>query len=389
MTLPGDEYGLDLPTCATNNSKLFTNRRSLVKHCHEVIGKKNTTIAEVGVFQGYFSQMLLDTFQPQKLNLIDSFNTTDFITKEFTAETHFEYIKNKYVNNKNVTALQGLSWDTLATLPDLSCDFIYIDADHTYESVTKDIQAALPKLKHNGIIQFNDYCNFSQVERRDYGVFDAVNTFMKNNADNISIVGLSIDKGGYHDIAVRVAKKVNLTIVTPCSRPYNLLELKNSIDFTKIDKWYIVHDVRNMPFKKQFNDAQIVELVCTDNGSVGHQIRNMMLKQIPSGLVYFLDDDTIIHPNFWNIDFAPNKIYTFDTIYNKAIPILKGDTCKICHVDMCQIVFDMKLVGDITFQQNVYEADGIFIEAMVKKNKENWVYIPETCAYYNKLNQLM
>ena len=37
-----------------------------------------------------------------------------------------------------------------------SLDFIFIDADHTYESVKKDIELWTPKVKHEGIILGHD-----------------------------------------------------------------------------------------------------------------------------------------------------------------------------------------------------------------------------------------
>ena len=41
---------------------------------------------------------------------------------------------------------------------DNSYDFIYIDPDHKYESVVKDVELYLPKLKKGGIIGGHDYC---------------------------------------------------------------------------------------------------------------------------------------------------------------------------------------------------------------------------------------
>ena len=40
---------------------------------------------------------------------------------------------------------------------DNSLDFIFIDADHRYEAVTKDLQNWFPKLKTDGIIAGHDW----------------------------------------------------------------------------------------------------------------------------------------------------------------------------------------------------------------------------------------
>ena len=52
-------------------------------------------------------------------------------------------------------------------IDDKSIDFVYIDADHEYESVRKDIAAWHPKIRRGGIISGHDYSSS--------GVYKAVN----------------------------------------------------------------------------------------------------------------------------------------------------------------------------------------------------------------------
>jgi predicted O-methyltransferase YrrM len=44
-------------------------------------------------------------------------------------------------------------------------DFVFIDADHEYDSVVKDINAWLPKIKQGGIISGHDYFNPCGVKK--------------------------------------------------------------------------------------------------------------------------------------------------------------------------------------------------------------------------------
>jgi SAM-dependent methyltransferase len=64
---------------------------------------------------------------------------------------------------------QSLSWDAAEKYTDGSLDFVYIDADHHYAAVKRDITAWLPKVRPGGIIAGHDFCNFP-----DFGVIKAV-----------------------------------------------------------------------------------------------------------------------------------------------------------------------------------------------------------------------
>lgn len=50
-----------------------------------------------------------------------------------------------------------LSWDAAAKFADGSVDVVFVDADHAYESVAKDIAAWWPKVKPGGIMAGHDF----------------------------------------------------------------------------------------------------------------------------------------------------------------------------------------------------------------------------------------
>lgn len=52
---------------------------------------------------------------------------------------------------------------------DASIDFLFIDADHSYPAIARDIDAWLPKVKPGGMISGHDYKAW-----RDFGVIQAV-----------------------------------------------------------------------------------------------------------------------------------------------------------------------------------------------------------------------
>ena len=62
--------------------------------------------------------------------------------------------------------VEGCSWLVPAGYENESLDAVFIDADHSYESVVKDIAAWTPKVKRGGIIAGHDFCvDFSGVIR--------------------------------------------------------------------------------------------------------------------------------------------------------------------------------------------------------------------------------
>jgi len=66
------------------------------------------------------------------------------------------------------------------TFPDNYFDFIFIDGDHTYESVVNDLHAWYPKLKKNGIFAGHDY-------GVKIGVAKAVNEFISQKQLNLRV----------------------------------------------------------------------------------------------------------------------------------------------------------------------------------------------------------
>ena len=182
---------------------------------------------------------------------------------------------------------------------------------------------------------------------------------------------------------------IKLIIITPCSRPHNLNKLYNSIQFDKIALWCIIYDTRQIPFIKYFNDnPKIIEFECKDEGTFGHQIRNMALNIITEGFIYFLDDDNIMHPFFWNLfdNFKYGNLYTFNLLYQTG-QILYGNDPIPKKIDTSQYVFDRKLVDNIRFDINAYCADGIFINTIYENNKSNSFHFNYIAAYYNWLNK--
>jgi len=62
--------------------------------------------------------------------------------------------------------------EALADVPDGSLDFVYIDADHTFDHVMSDIIWWARKVRYGGIVAGHDYYRFRRA-----GVVPAVNVY--------------------------------------------------------------------------------------------------------------------------------------------------------------------------------------------------------------------
>ena len=178
-----------------------------------------------------------------------------------------------------------------------------------------------------------------------------------------------------------------LTIITPCCRPENLSKLYDSIHFDKVHKWIIVYDTsKDRTYIKQYKSyPKILELECNTEGSAGHPQRNYGIGHVENGYIYMLDDDNIIHPNFWNIydSFEPEKFYTFDQ--KRGNDILLGNNIQLDKIDTAMFIVHKTHVNDLLWQEDKYNADGIFIVELYNKNKHLHVYINTIACYYNYL----
>lgn len=185
---------------------------------------------------------------------------------------------------------------------------------------------------------------------------------------------------------------MKITIITPCSRPENLLEINKSIDFEKIHEWIIVYDGNRINENlKKFSHPKIKEFIYKHERNDilwGHPQRNFALEQIKDDdtFIYFLDDDNIIHPDFYKIIpiLEKNKIYTFKQLVVSQNKLNIGDVIAIGNIDTSQFLIYFPLCKGIKWCLE-YAADFHFINDCVQKNPNSHIFIDEIYAYYNYL----
>lgn len=180
---------------------------------------------------------------------------------------------------------------------------------------------------------------------------------------------------------------MNITIITPCSRPENLMKLADSISFPC--RWIIVYD--SLEPIHLFNSSNIEEYNIK-GGVSGNLQRNfgIELSNLDDWL-YFLDDDNLIHPDFYSAmleidsDQLEVQCIVFDQQKDKVtIRNCGPETTKVTYIDQAQYLIKRSLVNGHRFVQD-YCADGILIETIFRESPNSFLFINKPLCYYNKL----
>jgi hypothetical protein len=120
--------------------------------------------AEVGVDLGTTTQYLLLHCPELLIYAVDLWDRPTAIGKhrgQWVYHPDLDYAQRTfndrmYPFRDRVIVLKGISWEVSERVEDNSLDFVFIDADHKYESVVKDIKAWMPKLKPGGMLSGHD-----------------------------------------------------------------------------------------------------------------------------------------------------------------------------------------------------------------------------------------
>lgn len=160
------------------------NNNSLI----ELITHINITDAigvEFGSYDGGSAEVFLNSGKFKTLYCVDGWidrtslhkneaiaNINNTTTNAYEAERVFD---TKMKDRPSCVKVKKLSYDAYDMFEDNTLDFVYIDSNHSYESVTRDIIHMLPKLKSGGILSGHDY------GQKDFpGVKQAVDELLKN-----------------------------------------------------------------------------------------------------------------------------------------------------------------------------------------------------------------
>ena len=143
----------------------------------------NGNLLELGVFGGHGIH-LLGKSNPKSLIGVDiwqddgNVTVTDGMNEAKMEENYKEALTllNIYPTLKYI---KDYTSNCVNTFEDEYFDFIYIDADHSYEGCKADLLNYWPKVKRGGILSGHDY--FEAATTYKFGVIQAVDEFRASN----------------------------------------------------------------------------------------------------------------------------------------------------------------------------------------------------------------
>lgn len=183
----------DLKEKHIKNLKVIENRARLLEFL-----PKNAVVAELGVDTGDFSSLIIRKTKPQRIHLIDSWDSVRYSSSK--KEAVIARFKNE-IDDNTLEINEGYSITILEKFDDAYFDWVYIDTDHSYNTTKKELEIAAKKLKKDGIICGHDYYLGNWVGNYKYGVIEAVHEFCV--ANNWEIIFLTIEQSINPSFAIR------------------------------------------------------------------------------------------------------------------------------------------------------------------------------------------
>jgi len=189
-------------------------------------GKRGLHGIEIGVSRGFHAWGILNDLDIEQLTLIDPYrrypskppaSCMRITTEEL--EAHFQEANNLLGPwSDEVVFIRQTSEHAAAKIQDESQDFVYVDGNHSYEFVKKDLELYWPKIKSGGLLAGHDY-NYWAVKK-------AANEF----ADSM---GLSLQTGGENNFVII---KPELSVVDPEEESENELVQPLRTPFLPLEK---------------------------------------------------------------------------------------------------------------------------------------------------------
>lgn len=165
-----------------------------------------------------------------------------------------------------------------------------------------------------------------------------------------------------------------VSVITAVTRPKNLSQIADSISVAALNagcdiKWYWKFDMQKTAIG-------------------GHRIKNELLNQIEEGWVWFLDDDTVAHPDILSsLRGAAENGYDALVVSQSRpdLSILKAcqKNCVRNKIDIGQAIIQRHIIGESKMSEELYNGDGIFLEEVMPR--ANVLYLDKVLSLHNAI----
>lgn len=189
-----------------------------------------------------------------------------------------------------------------------------------------------------------------------------------------------------------------INVITPCTRVDNLWKIYDSINFPNY-RWLVVFDGKHISSIPPDLPPTVEPYIVTDDiGIMGNSQRNYGIDLVEDGWVYFLDDDTVIHPHLYST--VEPLLHTHDFIYfgqcYNSLTTHEGKWIYTTRLDGKQIeqgwldsgmyLTHYSLIGDYRWIPDIDESDGIWGETMYDRST-NPIWVSGFLCWYNMLDR--
>jgi hypothetical protein len=138
--------------------------------------------AELGVFRGEFAKILRQEWK-NELFLIDcwthqSNNYVDYSNQQQSVQdSYYNFVCESFRDDNKVEIIKDFSENAVGKFPDGFFDWIYIDANHSYDAVLADLRMWYPKVRKGGMLAGHDFFDGILNNNTVFGVESAVRKF--------------------------------------------------------------------------------------------------------------------------------------------------------------------------------------------------------------------
>lgn len=187
---------LSLQKILPKNTTLLisSERHKLLRHL-----PRGLKVAEIGVYKGKFSRKILYKTRPKVLSLVDAWDIDVERGHIPHREQHEDVVFSALARSlprklkvyspfSRINVHQGLSVPMADSFTEKSLDWIYVDADHSYEGVLGDLEAWSSKVKDDGLIFGHDFTNQPSAIADGFGVIEAVRDFTKKHDYHLLLI---------------------------------------------------------------------------------------------------------------------------------------------------------------------------------------------------------